>query len=147
MVFAKHFITWAAWTWGGHKIQAQPSLCLWGLSECLNLSGLDLEGALRPGPASDGSQQSNLEPEQCGQRGQTPRERGQAHCGWEPASTCQCYLFAASLPPHSATEQVSLKKCPPPPPCVRAEIRHWRDQKTEEAQTEGTTLEVTDAID
>ena len=24
------------------------------------------------------------------------------------------------------SEQVSLKKCPPPPPCVRAEIRHWR---------------------
>ena len=26
------------------------------------------------------------------------------------ASTHQCYLFAASLPPHSATEQVSLNK-------------------------------------
>ena len=34
-------------------------------SECLNLSGLDLEGALSPGPALDGSQQSNLEPKQC----------------------------------------------------------------------------------
>jgi len=33
-------------------------------------------------------------------------------------------LFAAPLPPNSMTEQVSLKKCPPPPPCVRAEIRH-----------------------
>ena len=45
--------------------------------------------------------------------------------GWDTASTRQCYLFAASLPPHSATEQVSLKKtvhhCPP---CVRVEIRH-----------------------
>ena len=40
------------------------------------------------------------------------------------------------------------KKCPPLPPlCVRAEIRHWRDQQTEEAKTEGTTLEVTGAID
>ena len=56
-------------------------------------------------------------------------------------------LFAVFLPPHSTTEQVSLKKCPPPPPCVRAEIRHGRDQETEEAKTEGTALEVTGAID
>ena len=26
--------------------------------------------------------------------------------------------------PDEPTEQVSLKKCPPPPPCVRAEFRH-----------------------
>ena len=58
----------------------------------------------------DGSWRSNLEPEQCGQGGYTCRERGQAQCGWDTASTCQCYLFAVSLPPHSATEQVSLKK-------------------------------------
>ena len=31
--------------------------------------------------------------------------------------------------------------------CVRAEIRHWRDQQTEEAKTEGTALEATGAID
>ena len=37
-------------------------------------------------------------------------ERGQALCGLDTASTCQCYLFAVSLPPHSVTEQVSLKK-------------------------------------
>ena len=49
---------------------------------------------------------------------------GQAQCGWDTASTRQCYLSAASLPPHSTTEQVSLKKCPPPPPCVRAD-NHW----------------------
>ena len=54
--------------------------------------------------------QSNLEPEQCGQGGHTCREWGQAQCGWGTASTCQCYLFVASLPPHSATKQVSLKK-------------------------------------
>ena len=51
----------------------------------------------------------NLEPELCGQGGYTCSERGQAQCG---------RLFAASLPPHSGTEQVSLKKkkkCPPPP--------------------------------
>ena len=56
-------------------------------------------------------------------------------------------MFAASLPPHSTTEQVSLKECPPLPPCVRAEIRHQGDQQTEEAKTEGTALEVTGAID
>ena len=79
--------------------------------------------------------QSNLEPEQCRQGKHTRRERGQTQCGRDTASTRQCYLFAASLPPHSTTEQVSLKKCPPPPPCARAEIRHWRDQQTEEAKT------------
>ena len=77
---------------------------------CLNLSGLDLGGACSPGPASDGSQRSNLEPEQCGQGGYTRRERGQAQCARDTATTCQCYLFAASLPPHGMTEQVSLKK-------------------------------------
>ena len=49
--------------------------------ECLNLSGLDLGGACSPGPASDGSQQSNLEPELCGQGGCTRPEWGQAQCG------------------------------------------------------------------
>ena len=79
--------------------------------------------------------------------GHTHRERGQAQCGWDTASTCQCYLFAVSLPPHSATEQVSLKKCPPLPPYVRVENRHWRDQQKEEAKTKGTALEDTGAID
>ena len=132
-MLTKQLITWAARIWEGHKTQAQLSLCLWGLPAYLNPSGLDLVGACSPGPASDGSRQSNLEPEQCGQGGHTRCERGQAQCGWDTASTRQCYLFAASLPPHSATEQVSLKKCPPPPPCVRVEIRHWRDQQTEKA--------------
>ena len=92
-------------------------------------------------------QRSNLEPELCGQGACTCHERGQAQCGWDTASTRQCYLFEASLPPHSPTEQVSLKKCPPPPPCVRSEIRHWRDQQTEEAKTKGTAWEVTGAVD
>ena len=63
-MLAKHLVTWAAWTWDGHKTQAQPSLRLWGVPENLNLSGLDLGSAHNPGPASDSSQQSNLEPEQ-----------------------------------------------------------------------------------
>ena len=116
------------------------------LPECLNLSGLNLGGACSPGLTSDGSLRSNLEPEQCGQGGHTHRERGQAQCGWDTASTCQCYLFAASLPPQSATEQVSLKSVHHRPTCVRAEIRHWRDKQTE-AKTEGTAMEVTGAID
>ena len=37
-------------------------------------------------------------------------EQGQALRGLDTACTRQRYLFAASLPPHSATEQVSLKK-------------------------------------
>ena len=52
----------------------------------------------------------NLEPELCGQGGCMRHEQGQAQCSWDTTSTRQRYLFAASLPPHSATEQVSLKK-------------------------------------
>ena len=57
--------TWATWTWEGQKTQAQPSLRLWGLPQCLSLSDLDLGGACSPGPASDGSCWSNIEPELC----------------------------------------------------------------------------------
>ena len=59
-------------------------------------------------------------------------------------------MFAVFFPPHSTTEQVSLNKWPPWPPCVRAEIRHWTDLQTEEAKInkeEGTALEVTGATD
>ena len=62
---AKHLVILAAQTWEGHKMQAQPSLCLCGVPEYLNLSGLDLGSAYNPGPASDSSWQSNLEPKQC----------------------------------------------------------------------------------
>ena len=85
---------------------------------------LTLGSAYNPGPASDRSWQNNLEPKQCRQGKHTRRERGQAQCSRDTASTCQCYLLAVSLPPDSTTEQGSLKKCPPLPPCVRAEIRH-----------------------
>ena len=71
---------------------------------------------MQPRAALDGSWWSNLEPELCGQGGCTRYEQWQAQCGRDIESTHQCYLFAASLPPHSATEQVSLKKCPPLPP-------------------------------
>ena len=79
-------------------MQAQPSLCLCGVPENLNLSSLDLESAYNSGPASDSSQQSNLEPEQCRQEKHTCCERGQTQCGQDTVSTSQCYLFAASLP-------------------------------------------------
>ena len=38
-------------------------------------------GTCSSGPALDGSHQSNLGPEQCGQGGHMHRERGQAQCG------------------------------------------------------------------
>ena len=78
-------------------MQAQPSLCLCGIPECLNLSGLDLGSAYNPGPASDSSWQSNLEPEQCRQGKHTRREQGQTLCGLLTMSTCQCY-FLQCLP-------------------------------------------------
>ena len=135
---AKHLVTWATRTWEGHKTQAQPSLCLWGLPECLDLSGLNLGGACSPGAASDGSRWSNLEPEQCGQGGYTRHEPGQTQCGWGTASTCQCYLFAASLPPHSATEQVSLKKVSTTAPFVsgwKSNIEETSKQKLKQRET------------
>ena len=57
-------------------MQAQLSLRLSGVPEYLNLSGLDLGSAYNPGPASDSSQQSNLEPKQCRQGKHTRREQG-----------------------------------------------------------------------
>jgi len=65
------------------------------------------------------------------------------HCEHTPV------LFVCSVPPSPQRDWTSEPKksvhhCPY---CVRAEIRHWRDQQTEEAKTEGTTLEVTGAID
>ena len=45
------------------------------------------------------------------------------HCKHAPV------LFVCSVPPSPQGDWKSEpKKCPPPPPCVRAEIRHRRDQ-------------------
>ena len=107
---AKHLVTWAARTRDGRKTQAQPSLSLCGGPENLNLSGLDLGSAYKPGPASDSSWQSNLGPEQCRLGKHTLHEQGQTQCGWITGSTCQWYLFVVVLRPQSTTEQVSLKK-------------------------------------
>ena len=88
-----------SWAWDRHKTQAQPSLCLCGVPENLNLSSLDLESPCNPGPTSDSSQQSNLEPKQCRQGKHKHHVWGQAQCGQDTVSTHQCYLFAASLSP------------------------------------------------
>ena len=53
------------------------------------------------------------------------------HCECSPPHTHQWYLSAAPLPCRSATEQANLNKRPPPPACVRVEIRPWRDQQIE----------------
>ena len=45
---------------GRTQTQAQPSLHLCGVPENLNLSGLDLGSACKPGPTSDGSRQRTL---------------------------------------------------------------------------------------
>ena len=54
-VLTKHLVAWSTRTWEGHKTQAQPSLCLGGVPKNLNLSGLDLGNACKPGPALDSS--------------------------------------------------------------------------------------------
>ena len=71
-VLNKHLVTCATWTWEGHKTQAQPNLCLCGVPENLNLRGLDLGSACKPGPASDSSRQSNLESEHCRRKTHMP---------------------------------------------------------------------------
>ena len=68
-------------------MQAQLSLCLCGVPKNLNLSGLDLGSACKPGPTSDSSQQSNLESEQCRLGKHTRREQGQTQCGSDTMST------------------------------------------------------------
>ena len=55
------------------------ALC--GVSENLNLSGLELGSACNPGCTSDSFWQSNLEPEQGRLGKHTRRERGQIQCG------------------------------------------------------------------
>ena len=66
------------------------------------------------------------------------------HCEYAPV------LFVCSVPPSPQDDWTSVPKKKSVHhrlPCVRAEIRHWRDQQTEDAKTEGTALEVTGAID
>ena len=69
----KDLVTWAARTWEGHQTQAQPSLHLCGAPENLSLSNLDLGSKCNPGPASDSSRQSSIEPEKCRMKAHTQR--------------------------------------------------------------------------
>ena len=54
-VLTKHLVAWPAQTWEGHKMQAQSSLCLYGVPKNLNMSSIDLGSARNPGPALDSS--------------------------------------------------------------------------------------------
>ena len=58
----------------------------------------------------------------------------------------QCYLFTVSLPPHSATEQVSLKKVSTTP-LVSGQESDTEETSKQKKLKQGITLEVTGAID
>ena len=114
---------------GRHKMQPQLSLRLCGVPENLKLQlrrGKCTQ--LQPAPCRATWSLSSVDGES------THREQGQTQCGRNTASiphTRQWHLSAVPLPPHSTTEQANLSKRPPPPTCVRAEIRHCRDLQTE----------------
>ena len=112
-----------------HKTQAELSLRLCGVPKNLNLSGLGMGSAHNAGPAPCRAAWSLSSVD-----GEAHTREGQAQCGRNTASaphTRQWHLSAAPLPRRSTTEQANLNKRPPPPACVRAEIRHWRDLQTE----------------
>ena len=97
----KHLVAWAARTWEWDKTQAQPSLCLCGVPENLNLSGLDLGSAHNPGPALDSSPAE--------QAGAWAVQTGKAHTPWVGANpgwprSCEHsphtpVIFVCSAPP------------------------------------------------
>ena len=140
-----------------------------------HLSCLDLGRAQNAGPTESAPLRTTWvpEPEQLRPgRGMKPRASirrfpveqprawavwaGRVHAPWAgtgPVWLRHCehmpVLFVCSVPPSPQCEWTSEPKksvhhCPP---CVRAEISHWRDQQTEEAKREATALEVTGAID
>ena len=123
---SKNLAAWAAWTGNGKKRQAQLNLSLCGVTQNLDLSVLDLGSARNSGPTPCRAT--------CSLRS-VDRESTHAASGGKPSvagtlwalPTQASDLSAVFLPPHSRTEQVNLNKRPPPPPCVRAEIRHWGD--------------------
>ena len=83
-------------------MQTQLSLHLCGVPENLKLSDLDLGSTCNPGPASDNSQQSNLEPEQCRLGKHTHREQGKPSVAETPGAlttdTSDICLQCSSLP-------------------------------------------------
>ena len=109
----------------GKKHNPTKSGPLWSTPENLNLSGLSLGSAHNSGSTlcrADWSLRS------------VDGESTHAGSVDKPSvagTLCQWYLSAVTLPPHSTTEQQNLNKSPPLPTCVRVEIRHWRNLKTE----------------
>ena len=147
-VLAKHPVSWVGWTREGHKTHSPSgSVALWSTwgPEWLRPGKwIKHRAHLGQCPCRAPWSLSRVDP------GRTRRlGLWQTQCGPSTASTphtCQWYLFAVSLPPHNTTEQVTLNKWPRLPPCVRVEIRHWKDPQTEEGKTNkegGTALEVT----
>ena len=120
----------SCWGRGRHKTQAQPSLLLCGVPENLNLSGLGLGSACNAGPAPCRAAWSLSSVD-----GESTHAVSGANPVWPEHCECsphsQWHLSAAPLPPRSSAEQENLNKRPPPPTCVRVEIRHWRDLQTE----------------
>ena len=53
---------------------------------------------MQPRAGLGGFPEENLEPELCGQGEHTRNGQGQAQCGRDTASTCQCCLQCPSLP-------------------------------------------------
>ena len=105
--------------------------------------------ACNPGPASDSSPQQPRAWAVWARKAHTP------WVGTGPVWLRHCehmpMLFVCSVSPspqHDWTSEPKKKKSVHHhPPCVRAEIRHWRDQQTEEDKTLGTASEMTGAID
>ena len=69
-------------------------------------------------------QRSNLELSSVGREGTCTVSWGRPSVAETLQAHASVTCVQPPLPPHSETEQVSLKKCPPLPPCVREEIRH-----------------------
>ena len=98
-----------AWTWDGHKAQAQPSLRLCGVPENLNLSGLDLGSACNPGPPQTVPGRATWSLSSVD--GESTQAVGRGTPSVAESLRAQPVMFVAVfLPPHSTTEQPSLKK-------------------------------------
>ena len=117
----------------------------------LNLSSLHLGSAQIQCLLWKVPLQSNLEAEQ-GRLGNTQAVSGGkpsvVHTLWPlPTHSSNICLQCSSLP------TVQLNNWAPSPPCVREEIRHWRDLQTEEAKKKkknkegGTCMEVKGTTD
>ena len=106
---------------GRHKMQAQPSPHFCGIT------GTGTARNTGPAPYRAAGSMRSVDGES------THPWAGQTQCGQNTVSAphTQRYLSAAPLPPHSTTEPANLNKRPPPPACVTAKIRHWRDWQTE----------------